>query len=214
MADLLEQELTGAPVSVSLGGNSYLLGYGMAAVIVYKRETARIERSRPQLELKDPRCICGEPRSQHTGPDLIILGEDQKLLCWSFRLYDPVEGDSLLSAESWKRIDLDLDPERWLACLWAGLHRLSQDGTKWEAPMTLAALGSMIPVGAGTRTLSVRMVQALKYSSLQPRKDEPDPNAAAPAASAPAQNPSEPNPTSNGSTPAPAVVSELTAANS
>jgi hypothetical protein len=210
MKDLLQQEIS-PPVTVTIGGNSYLLTYGMAAVIVYKAETARIERSRPQPVEKDPLCLCGERKSRHTGLSLIILGEQEDLVCWGFRLYDAVQGDSLLTAGSWKRIDLDLDPERWLACLWAGLHRLSDDGKNWEAPMSLASLGSMIPVGSGARALSLKMVEALKYSSDQTKK-KPDPNAEAAAdetTAAANQAPPEnaPSPTSIGSTLAPVVAS-------
>lgn len=217
MLDQLQQELT-PPVTVTIGGNSYVLTYGMAAVVVYKTETARIERSRPRPEEKDPACICGAKRSLHTGPDLIVLGEEDNLLCFHFRLYDPLQGDSLLTSASWKRIDLDLDPERWLACLWAGLHRLTSDGQRWEAPMSLASLGSMIPVGPGARELSMKMVEALSYGSVKPRKEGASPNAGAPAASeAPAQ--SEPSPSSlsmtlPGSTPVPAAASDSAAPNS
>jgi hypothetical protein len=221
MPDLLQQELAGPPVTVVIGGNSYVLTYGMAAVIVYKTETARIERSRPQPVVKDPKCICGEPQSRHTGPSQIILGEDEELLCWAFRLYDPLQGDSLLTRESWSRIDLDLDPERWLACLWAGLHRLVRDGSneKWEAPMSLASLGSMIPVGPDARQLSIAMVKALRYAAVQPRKDDADPNVEAPAADltkdVPAQSSaSGASPTSTGSTPEPGAASESAAPSS
>jgi hypothetical protein len=214
MNDLLQQEIS-PPVTVLLGGNSYVLTYGMAAVIVYKAETARIERSRPQPVETDPLCLCGERESKHTGPSSTILNEQGEIVCWGFRLYDAVQGDSLLTSTSWKRIDLDLDPERWLACLWASLHRLSDDGKNWVAPMSLASLGSMIPVGAGARELSLKMLKALKYSSDQTRKKTPDPNAVAAAGETPeAANQSGLSLTPPGSTPVPAAASASAATSS
>jgi hypothetical protein len=203
------------PVIVVIGGNSYPLIYGMAAVIVYQAETARIERSRPHPEEKDPSCLCGKRESQHTGPSRTISVNDQ-IECWGFRLYVPINGDSLLTPETWKRIDLDLDPERWLACLWAGLHRLSNDGLKSEPPMSLASLAAMIPVGASARALSVKMVEALKYSSSQPPREDASPNAGAPGVTKegqPEPYAERPKPalsvTLPGSTPVPAAASDL-----
>lgn len=214
MTDLLQQELTGAPVTVTIAGAEYPISYGMAAVIVYKAETARIERSRPRAADSDPLCLCGERKSSHAGASLIILDNDGKLACWAFRLYDPAQGDSLLTPGSWKRIDLDQDPERWLACLWAGLHQLSKDGTKWEAPLSLAALGSKIPVGAGARALSLKMIEALQSSAERPRKADTSPNAAAPELVRKGP-PAPPHPVmsteSTGSTPAQDVASNLPA---
>lgn len=184
MTDLFQQEITGPPVLVVIAGKEYPLRYDMAAAIIYKAETARIERSRPQAPDPDPKCLrCDETKSSHEGPDLIRLDADKHLLCWGFRKREAIEGDSLANRFSWARIDLDLDPERWLACLWAGLHQLQPDGKTetWKAPMTLGALGAMLPVGAGLRELSMKMAEALIQH--QPRVKEPDrKNADAPAA--------------------------------
>jgi hypothetical protein len=216
MTDLLQEELTGAPVTVTIAGVEYPLTYGMAAVIAYKLETARIERSRPQVEDPDPMCLCGERKSRHSGPSLTIV-ENDVITCY-FRRYDPRQGDSLTVGESWKRIDLDVDPERWLACLWAGMHRLSKDGTKWESPLSLAELGTKLPVGAGTRDISLTMVRALNASSAKVPKKDPRPNAAAPgelAPPVPTVNPTTiKNVESTGSTPAHVVVSDSLAQSS
>jgi hypothetical protein len=182
MTDLLQQEVTGAPVVIVIAGKEYPLRYDMAAAIIYKAETARIERNRPQLPDPDPKCLrCDETKSMHEGPELIRLDKDKHMLCWGFRQREPLEGDSLANRFSWSRIDLDLDPERWLACLWAGLHQLQPDEKAWKAPMTLGALGGMLPVGPGLRELSTKMAEALIQH--QPRVKEPDrKNADAPAA--------------------------------
>jgi hypothetical protein len=209
MTDLLQEELVGAPVTVTIAGVEYPITYGMAAVIAYKAETARIERSRPQAAESDPSCLCGKKKSLHSGPSLTIV-EDNAIICY-FRRYDPRHGDSLTLSESWKRIDLDQDPERWLACLWAGLHRLSKDGTKWEAPFSLVELGTKLPLDADLRDISLKMVLALTASAAKPRKKDKSPNAEA------AITPADPvavfaatalSLTPPGSTPVPAVASE------
>ncbi len=208
LPNLLQQEISGDPVEVILGGRKYPLTFGMAAAIVYKRETARIERSRPRDPDPDPKCLCGAARSQHSGPDLIIVGEDKRLRCFRFRLYDPIQGDSLYSQQSWHRIDLDVDPERFLVCLYSGLHQPKKggDGNEWEAPMTLAELATKIPLGPGARDLATLMILALVQSQPRPPK-EPSPNAEAPAvASEPAQT--EMQKISTGSGQEPGAVSD------
>src|SRR5882672_146350 len=54
-------------------------------------------------------------------------------------LYKQKSGDSLFQQDSWKRIDLEQDPERWTALLWAGMHEEQPDGS-WKSPFTLAEL--------------------------------------------------------------------------
>jgi len=219
MSDLLKNEITGAPVTVFIEGKSYPLVYKMAACIVYKQETARIERSRPQplVNEKDVVCLrCGAARAEHEGPNLIRLAPDKEVLCWRFDGYNPVQGDSLFFPSSWTRIDLDVDPERWIACLWAGLHQLQPDGLSWKAPMTLAQLSGMIPIGDAARQISLRMVKAVNLASTKAK--EPDPNAP-PAPAKPAAAPEEKTipivaPTSDGSGPAPDAASDSLIPNS
>lgn len=58
-------------------------------------------------------------------------------------LYKQRTGDSLFQQESWSRIDLAQDPERWTALLWAGMHEEQPDGT-WKAPFTLSELEKVL----------------------------------------------------------------------
>jgi hypothetical protein len=90
-------------------------------------------------------------------------------------LYKQRTGDSLFDAKVWPRIDLQQDPERWLACLWAGMHQQQTDKS-WKAPLTLEELGGLIDFrNAGE--ISTAMVNAL--IQFMPRAD-PDPKAPAP----------------------------------
>lgn len=182
------------PVPISIGGRECRLSYGMHAVVLYQRETARIESGRPHPEDPDPRCVCGWRKSQHVGPNLIRLGDKQELLCSRFRPEDPLLGDSLFLFESWLKIDLNLDPERWLACLWCGLHERQANG-KWTVPFaTLEDLGAELGISGDTRALTDKMFEAL-VAWMPKAKPEKVPNATAPGEPAPAES----SPTSSNS---------------
>src|SRR5579872_2264329 len=91
MTSVLDKELSGAPISITIRGSVHDLSYPMHNVILYKQKT----------------------------------------------------GDSLFDPASWAKIDLTNDPERWLACLWSGMHRQQPDKT-WNAPFTLEELGALV----------------------------------------------------------------------
>jgi hypothetical protein len=210
-----------APVPVTIAGRECKLSYPMHAAIVYRRETARIERSRPQPEDPDPRCVCGARKSNHKGPGLIRV-EDDNLLCPRFRYEDPLLGDSLFNIESWMKINLAFDPERWTACLWAGMHELQPDGKTWKAPFTFEELEASIGICAETRAIGEKMDEAMR--AWFPKEKARDPNAqaapdASPAPTADVEVQKEVEvqktiTTSNGSTPAPVDASELIATSS
>lgn len=177
-----ETQNTPQPIAIAIDGHSYVLSYPMRAVIQYQRETARIERSRPRPADPDPRCLCGQRKSVHVGPTQIRLGDRQELLCARFRAEDPLLGDSLFIIQSWIKIDLNTDPERWLACLWCGLHQ-RVDG-KWIPPMSLDELAEKLQLCQDTREISDKMFDAL--AAWMPKKQKDDvPNVAAPVAPAP-----------------------------
>jgi len=208
-----------APVLVMIAGRECKLSYPMHAAIVYRRETARIERTRPQPQDPDPLCVCCARKSEHKGAGLIRV-KDDALLCPRYRREDPLLGDSLFNFESWLKIDLASDPERWTACLWAGMHELQPDGKTWKAPFTFEELEASIGICAETRAIDVKMGEAMR--AWWPKAKAPDPNAqAAPEASPAPRSPKDDaaeiqtkTTMSNGSMPEPAGVSELTATSS
>jgi hypothetical protein len=151
MKTVLDREITGEPVLVSIRGTERPLAYPMHAVILYKQKT----------------------------------------------------GDSLFVGENWAKIELTADPERWLACLWAGLH-VQQPDKSWKSPFTLDELGALIAFdNAGE--ISLVMAKALKQYL---PKAEDDPKTQAPADEAGKADPTTaPSSTSTKSTLEPVAVS-------
>jgi hypothetical protein len=201
----MENALAPAPVEVMIAGKVYRLSYPMRAAILYQRETARIERGRPRLPDPDPRCLCGARKSQHSGPSLIRVSPKDELLCAGFRAEDPTKGDSLFAFESWMKIDLNSDPERWLACLWCGMHERQTDGTV-KSPLTLAELEDAIGLSGTVREINDRMLEAMQ--AWMPKKS---PNATAPGEPAPADAAKTEMvnlPTSSASAPGPDVATD------
>lgn len=191
---MTENLLAPRVVDVTIGDKAYPLSYPMHAVVLYQRETARIERSRPRPTDPDPRCYCGFRKSTHVGPSLVRMGEDQELLCAHFREEDALVGDSLFLFDSWRRIDLNTDPERFLACLWAGLHRREANG-RWTSPFTLDELSGQLGISINTRNVQDQIFEALV--AWMPKADK-SPNAAAPT---PSGEPAQSNPISTNSLP-------------
>jgi len=126
MTDILDKEITGAPVTVDIGDRVCPLAYPMHNVILYKQKT----------------------------------------------------GDSLFDSSAWPKIDLQSDPERWLACLWAGLH-IQWPDKSWNSPFSLDELGGLVDFG-NAAPLSVAMVKAL--TAFMPKAKDAPPNVAAPMA--------------------------------
>ncbi len=118
--------------------------------------------------------ILGEPVTVMIGGALRPLAYPMHAVI----LYKQKTGDSLFDAKCWPLIDLMSDPERWLACLWAGLHEQQTDKS-WKSPLTLDELGGLVGFdNAGE--ISRAMVRAL--TQYMPKaKDASDPKDAAPA---------------------------------
>ncbi len=108
-----------------------------------------------------------------------------------------VAGDSLFKKENYDKIDLGTDPDRWLKCLWAGLHELQPDRS-WKAPFTLDELGALIDF-SNAGDVSIAMVRALTQSMPKAKKGDESPKAAAPGEPEPeAQSPKLPSLTDSG----------------
>lgn len=119
-----------------------------------------------------------------TGPQVLVrLRKTEYPLAYTMHaviLYKQKTGDSLFIAENFKKIDLGEDPERWLACLWVGLH-FQNDKGEWRVPFTPEDLQGMVDF-SNAGEISVAMAKALTQSMPKPRKEDPVPNADAPAA--------------------------------
>lgn len=139
------------------------------------------------------------------GPVTVLIAGTERALAYPLYavvLYKQKTGDSLFDPEAWPRIDLKEDPERWLACLWAGLHQQQPDKS-WKSPLTLEELGGLVDF-RNAATITLAMVKAL--TQFMPKADkEKDPKVSA-AGELP---PSEKSPTSasSGLAVAPATAS-------
>lgn len=118
MQDVLEQEITGKPVTVALAGQEYQLAYPVRAVILYKQKT----------------------------------------------------GDNLFQSDCWQKVAPAEDPERFLACLWAGLQSKHPD-------ITIEQLGELVDFGNATE-MTRAIAEAL--TSYFPKKKEANPNVQTP----------------------------------
>jgi hypothetical protein len=135
---LLETEISGAPVIITLAGKSYRLAYPIAAVIAYKQRT----------------------------------------------------GDNLFQPESWNRISPGEDPERFLACLWAGLRTHHPELTEQQLSGLVDFSNAVELTLAVTRALVSCFPRAKEEDEGAEQKGEPDPNLPAP------ETPAQPTPES------------------
>ena len=115
-----------------------------------------------------------------TGPvPTVRIGGTERSLAYPMHaviLYKQLTGDSLFVGDNFKKIDLQEDPDRWLKCLWVGLHQFV-DG-KWFAAVSLDELSALVDF-SNAGEISIAMVRAL-MQSMPKAKDKPDPNVAAP----------------------------------
>lgn len=138
----LQQALTGAPVTVSLGGKEYPLDFPMEGVILYQEETGKLDRARAQGRDR----LTREARKNLRSERLQILREAEKLRPEKAREWndddlarfgdlqdeanavkvrldeDAGGGDSLYDLYNWRKISAQGDPERMALALWVGLH--------------------------------------------------------------------------------------------
>ena len=139
----LQQALTGAPVTVNLGGKEYPLAFPMEGVILYQEETAKLDRARAKgrdrltrelkkalraerLEILQEAEKLRPPKGKKKWADDNLarfgdLQDEANLL--KVRLdEDGGAGDSLYDLYNWRKISPQGDPQRMILALWVGLH--------------------------------------------------------------------------------------------
>lgn len=75
----------------------------------------------------------------------VVLGGEEYPLEFSIHaviLYKQITGDNLFDGTCWSKIAPLVDPERFIACLWAGLHQYADD--KWSVPFTRSQLEKLV----------------------------------------------------------------------
>lgn len=103
-------------------------------------------------------------------------------------LYRQLSGDNLFDGECWKKIAPLEDPERFIACLWAGLHRF-EDG-KWMVPFSREQLEMLVDFQNVTPTCeAVALALASYFPKAKPLGET--------ALQAQAEASSEPSPSPN-----------------
>ena len=148
MNDMLQQAIVGDPVMVKLGGNEYSLAYPIQGVILYKRETAKLDRERAKdrlpltreekqtlrdrrrkllAEANEQRPVKGE---KWNDENFLRFDEliNEAMLAKASLDEDAGGGDSLYDRANWWKISPEGDPERLVLALWVGLHRFEESG--------------------------------------------------------------------------------------
>jgi hypothetical protein len=143
MNDMLQEAIAGTPVTVTIGRETYPLAFPIQGVILYKRETARLDRERtkdrPKLMREEKRALRearqklladanllrpkerGEPWDPEHFRDFELAMEEATALKIEID-EDTAAGDSLYDMYNWRKISPSADPERLLLALWVGLH--------------------------------------------------------------------------------------------
>jgi hypothetical protein len=201
MNDMLQEAIAGEPVTVSIGGETYPLAYPIWAVILYKRETALIDRERakdrPRLTHEEKRSLRDRRGKLMADADVLrpARGEDwqpQKFLEFDFAMdeasalkialdEDAGTGDSLYDMYNWRKISPGNDPERLLLALWVGLHRF--EGKAYRPRLSREQLGTLVDLGNGgdlTMAISKALSAHLIAASETPL-EEPVPNVLPPS---------------------------------
>ena len=142
MDKTLEMAIVGKPIMAKLGDREYEVAFPIQAVILYKAETAEIDRKRAQGRAK----LTSEERKALRQRRLDILRESEqyrpeKDKDWESEKFvafqalseeatalkiqldeDSARGDSLYDLSTWDKIGPLIDPERMLVALWVGTH--------------------------------------------------------------------------------------------
>lgn len=215
MNTILQEAITGSPVTVRLAGVERVLSFPSAGVILYKRETALIDRARtqgrPKLSLAEKRELRSQRRTLLDEAEALrpVRAEDwtddtfnrfQELLDEAMGPKialdeDAAAGDSLYDKLNWRKINPTEDPERFLLVLWVGLH-IFRNSTPREYVETITReqLSEVVDLSNGDE-LILAISTALAAHLLSPEvkpAEEPDPNLqppAVPAEAGPVQQP-------------------------
>lgn len=174
MNEALQEAIAGESVTVTLGGQSYPLAYPMQAVILYKHETALLDRARAKgrtpLTIEEKRSLRSRRLKLMTEADLQRPAKGVDWLPDNFVEFDLLldeatalkvaldedagKGDSLYDMYNWRKISPDDDPERLLLALWIGLHHFVATGLanteeQYAPRLSRQQLGLMVDLGNG-----------------------------------------------------------------
>ena len=110
-------------------------------------------------------------------PGIITLGGQQYSFAFpmgAILAYKDKTGDNLFQLENWKKINPAEDPERFLFCLWAGLHRYDFEQHKLVPSLTVDEISAVVDF-ANVKDLAQAIGDTL--NSYFPKSESADPNA-------------------------------------
>lgn len=215
MNDMLQEAIAGEPVMVTLGRAlgrvTYPLAYPIQGVILYKRETALLDRERakdrPRLTLMEKRTLRDRRQKLMQDAEALRPGRNVDWQPDKFLEFDELmdeatilkialdedagTGDSLYDMYNWRKISPDGDPERLVLALWVGLHRFVPTGLanteeEYRPRLSRQQLGELIHLGNGgdlTLAISNALSAHLIAASEVKEIEVPDPNQPPPALS-------------------------------
>jgi hypothetical protein len=113
------------------------------------------------------------------APVFVSLGGQDYPLAFPIHaviLYKRSTGDNLFDGVCWKKIAPLEDPERFLACLWAGLHVQEPDET-WTCPFSVAQLERLVDFTNVTPACEAIALALASYfpAAKEPPKDDASP---------------------------------------
>ena len=175
---ILQEAIAGEPVTVTLGRETYPLAFPIQAVILYKRETALLDRERakdrPRLTRDEKRDLRDRrqkllveadklrpAKGEDWQPDNFVEFDAAMDECSALKVAfdeDAGTGDSLYDMYNWRKISPDKDPERLLLALWIGLHHFTGQGSAaaagpadrvYKQRMSKTQLGELVDLGNG-----------------------------------------------------------------
>jgi hypothetical protein len=93
-----------------------------------------------------------------SAPATVNLGGEEYPLAYPMHaviLYKQLTGDNLFEGgECWQRIAPLVDPERFIACLFAGLHTYDSTNDEWKYPLTRKNIQSLVDFGNVNKTVA------------------------------------------------------------
>jgi hypothetical protein len=107
------------------------------------------------------------------GPVMVKLGEKEYPLAYPMHavlLYKQLTGDNLFQGNCWQKIAPMDDPERFMACLFAGLHVYDRQTDTWHAQLSREELGVLIDFG-NVHDLCIAITRALTRFFPKAKKD-------------------------------------------
>jgi len=154
MHSTLQEAIAGARVLVKLGAQEYPLAFPIQAVILYKKETAALDRQRAadrrqqglaKLTRDELRELRRKRQTLLTEAEKLRPAKGQPWDAEKYAQFDSLleeatlvkcavdeeagTGDSLYDLYNWRKISPEGDPERMLLALWVGLHKFAENAS-------------------------------------------------------------------------------------